>query len=117
MAEDRRYRAEWRFADISWRKAKPVAELIRGRGVNEARAILRVTKKRAADMILKVLESAVANALYESQRKGDYIAPDKLQVAECYVNRGPYLKRWRACARGRAHPYRHHSSHIRVVVE
>lgn len=111
-----RYRAVWRWARISWRKVKPVMDLVRGRNVEEARAILRATHKRAADMVLKVLDSAVANAVYQNQRHNRFIKPDKLYISECYVCKGPFLKRWRPVARGRVHPYKRHMSHLFITV-
>lgn len=114
MADE--FKAVWRYAKISAKKARPVIDLIRGRNVNEARAILDNTHKRASVMIKKVLESAVANAVYESQRHGVDILPDRLSIVRAYVDEGPRMKRWRPVARGRAHPYKHSSSHITIVV-
>ncbi|MCX7702888.1 MAG: 50S ribosomal protein L22 [Planctomycetota bacterium] len=110
------FRAVWRFAKISATKARPVIDAIRGKNVNDARVILSNSPKRSAAMIRKVLESAVANAVYESQRKRLDIVPDKLCVVGAYVDTGPFIKRWRACARGRAHPYKRYHSHITVAV-
>ena len=114
MAEE--FRAVWRYARISAKKARPVIDLIRGRNVNEARVILDNTHRRASVMIKKVLESAIANAVYESQRRGIDILPDRLSIVRAYVDEGPRMKRWRPVARGRAHPYKHYNSHITIVV-
>lgn len=91
-------------------------DLVRGRNVEEARAILRATNKRAADMILKVLDSAVANAVYQNQRRNRFIKPDNLYISECYVCKGPFLKRWRPVARGRVHPYKRYMSHLYITL-
>jgi large subunit ribosomal protein L22 len=113
---EQEFKAVWRFAKMSSSKVRPVIDAIRGQNVNDARAILESTPRRAASLIKKVLESAVANAVYESQRKSQNIVPDRLSVVRAFVDRGPLIKRWRATARGRAHPYRKYHCHITVVV-
>lgn len=92
-------------------KVRAVLDLVRGLPVDEARTVLRFTDRRAADPVLKVLNSAVANA-----DNNFSLDPDDLVVAEAYANEGPTLKRWRPRARGRATRIRKRTSHITIVV-
>lgn len=109
-------RAVSRYIRQSPRKMRLVIDLIRGRSVGEAYAILRHSKKRAADAIDKTLRSAVANARNKAEEAGELVDVDELFVKEAYVNEGPRLKRWRAAAMGRAAPIRRPTSHVVVVV-
>lgn len=97
---------------ISPRKVAPVASLVRGRSVADAITILEHTPRRAAIAVRKTIESARANADYNHGYK-----PDTLQIVEITVTAGPSLKRYRPVARGSAHPFRHRTSHIRVLVD
>jgi large subunit ribosomal protein L22 len=101
----------------SARKMRLVIDLIRGRSVGEAYAILQFTKKRAADCIDKTLRSAVANAKSKADNAGEYVDVDALFVKEAFINEGPRLKRWRAAAMGRAAPIRKPTSHVIIVVD
>jgi large subunit ribosomal protein L22 len=101
----------------SARKMRLVIDLIRGRSVGEAYAILQFTKKRAADCIDKTLRSAVANAKSKADNAGEYVDVDELFVKEAFINEGPRLKRWRAAAMGRAAPIRKPTSHVIIVVD
>ncbi len=94
-----------------------VADLIRGRGVGEAYALLQFSKKRAAVQIDKTLRSAVANARAKAEDAGEFVDVDDLVVREAFVNEGPRLKRWRAAAMGRAAPIRRPTSHVVIVVD
>jgi len=105
-------RAIAKYMRISPRKVKVVADLIRGKNVDEALAILRFTPKKSARMLEKVVNSAVANA--ENNHGMDR---DKLYISQVYANQGPTLKRWRARAQGRADMIRKRTSHIGVVVK
>ena len=109
-------RAISRYNRQSPRKMRLVIDLIRGKSVGEAYALLQFSKKKAAEQIDKTLRSAVANARARADRDGEYVDVDQLVVREAYVNEGPRLKRWRAAAMGRASPIRHPTSHIIVVV-
>ena len=109
-------RAASRYIRQSPRKMRLVIDLIRGRSVGEAFAILRYSKKRAAEAVDKTLRSAVANARAKAEDAGDIVDVDELYVTEAYVNEGPRLKRWRAAAMGRAAPIRRPTSHVVVVV-
>ncbi|CAI8032439.1 50S ribosomal protein L22 [Geodia barretti] len=89
-------------------------DLIRGRMVDEALAVLRFTRKSVARDILKVLRSAVANL---QQREGASGDTDRLWVDECYANQGPSLKRIRPAAMGRAFRITKRTSHLTVSVQ
>jgi large subunit ribosomal protein L22 len=102
-------RAEAKWVRISPRKARLVAEHIRGRSVPEARSVLAFTPREAARELDKVLRSAVANA--ESQHQ---IADDRLYVSAAYVDEGPMMKRWRPRARGRVGRIHKRTCHITV---
>ena len=110
------YRAVHKYAKTSAQKARQVVDLVRGRNVSEALSILQVTQRRAADMLRKLIESAVANATYEAQRRRDDIDPDTLVIKKVYADEGPALKRWRPRARGRAAPILKRTSHLTVVI-
>jgi large subunit ribosomal protein L22 len=98
------------------RKMRLVIDLIRGKSVDDAYAILQFSKKKAAEQIDKTLRSAVANAKSKADDAGEFVDVDELYVKEAYINEGPRLKRWRAAAMGRAAPIQHPTSHIVVVV-
>ncbi|MFL6041701.1 MAG: 50S ribosomal protein L22 [Gaiellales bacterium] len=96
-AERQEVKAVAKWVRMSPRKARLVAEHIRGRSVPEARTVLAFTPRAAAREIEKVLRSAVANAEANHNLVGD-----ELIVSAAYVDEGPVMKRWRARARGRA---------------
>jgi large subunit ribosomal protein L22 len=96
---------------MSPRKARLVAEHIRGRSVPEARAVLAFTSREAAGVLQKVLQSAVSNA-----EANHGIAEDRLYVKATYVDGGPVMKRWRARARGRVARIRKRTCHITVTL-
>jgi large subunit ribosomal protein L22 len=102
-------RAEAKWVGISARKARVVAEHIRGRSVPEARTVLAFTQRAAAFEIAKVLRSAVANAEANHGLNGD-----ELLVYACTIDEGPTVKRWRARARGRVARIRKRTCHITV---
>ena len=89
--------AKHRFARISPRKARLIADMVRGRDVQDALNILKFTHNRAASLVSKVLASAVANA---SEKDANVNA---LYVSEVRVDEGPTMKRFRPKDRGRAH--------------
>jgi len=101
-----------RYVRISPRKVREVVDLIRGKSVNEALAILKFTPKRASVPVAKVIRSAAANAEhnYDMDR-------DNLYIAAAYVDQGPTWKRIRPRAYGRANIIRKKTSHITIVVE
>ena len=98
-------------ARISAQKCRLVADQIRGLPVERALEELTFSKKRAAHMMRKVLESAIANA--EHNEGADV---DELKVEAVFVNEGPTMKRWRARAKGRANQILKRTSHITVTV-
>ena len=104
-------RAELKYARISSRKVKIVADLIRGKNAQEALAIVKFTPKASSEIIEKLLKSAMANA--ENNHKMDV---NKLYVAEIYANQGPTLKRIRPAAKGSAVRIRKRTSHITIVL-
>jgi len=110
--ETQEVRAQAKWVRTSARKARLVAEHIRGRSVPEARAVLAFTPRAAAREMEKVLRSAVANAEANHGLLGD-----DLVVCAAYVDEGPTLKRWRARARGRVARIRKRTCHITLVVK
>ncbi len=105
-------RAVARYVRTSARKGRLVVDLIRGKSIDDARAILMFTPRAAAEDVLKVLNSAVANA-----EKNLKIKADDLYVATTFVDEGPTLKRIRPRAMGRASRINKRSSHITVIVK
>jgi len=104
-------RAELKYARFSAYKAREVLNLIRGKSVREAQAILQLTERGAADPILKTLNSAIANAEHN-----DGIAGDELYVSACFADEGPTLKRFRPRARGRAGRINKRTCHVTIIV-
>ena len=109
-------RAIQRTVRQSARKMRLVVDLIRGRAVPEAYAILRFSKKLAAKQIHKVLKSAVANAEQAAQRQNESLDVDRLRVQYAVVNEGPTLKRYTMAAMGRGTPIKKRTSHIEIRV-
>ncbi|MCH7683561.1 MAG: 50S ribosomal protein L22 [Gemmatimonadetes bacterium] len=101
----------------SARKVRLVVDTIRGKNVNEAYALLRFSKKRAARQIEKVLRSAVANAEQDADRESRAFDVDDLYVSYAIANEGETLWRWRPAAYGRATPIRKRMSTIEIRVE
>ena len=106
-------RAQAKFVHSSARKARLVADLIRGRSVPEARTILAFSTRAVAKDVEKVLRSAVANA---ESRPGLHWQGDDLVVVAAYADEGPTLKRWRARARGRVARIKKRTCHITVAL-
>ena len=105
-------RAYLKFIRISPRKVSIVLDLIRNQPVDKARAILKFTPKAATEYLLKLLDSAIANA--ENNNEMDV---SRLYVAECFVCPGPILKRIRPRAQGRAFHIHKKTSHITMVLK
>ena len=99
------------YARISPRKVGIVCDLIRGKSVAQAQAILMATPKAASPLLSKLVKSAAANA--ENNFEMD---PDNLYVAEAYATAGPILKRGRPRAQGRMYRINKRTSHITIVV-
>jgi large subunit ribosomal protein L22 len=104
-------RAVHRFSGMSASKARQVLDLIRGEDVQRAAEILTATEREAAEVIGKVLGSAVANAVHNDQQN-----PEDLYVSACYADEGATMKRWRPRARGRATRIRKRTCHITIIV-
>ena len=104
-------RTRLRFVRIAPRKARLVADLIRGKRSEEALNLLTFTKKAAAKIIIKLLKSAIANA---TQKKMDV---DRLYVKQITVDQGPTMKRFQPRALGRATTIRKRTSHIHIVLD
>jgi len=109
---DKRPKAHAKYIRISSRKVKIVIDLIRGKKVDEALAILTYTPKAAAPVVVKLLNSAIANAVNNQE-----LDRSTLYVAEVYANPGPTLKRFVARSRGSASPMLKRTSHISVVLD
>jgi len=104
-------RAVHRYCGMSASKARQVLDLIRGQDVQRAAEILTGTEREAAEIIGKVLTSAVANAAHNDQQN-----PEELYVSACYADEGATMKRWRPRARGRATRIRKRTCHITIIV-
>lgn len=100
------------------RKARLVIDLIRGRNVSQALAILKFTDKRAADPIAKTLRSAIANATFKAEKDNIAIDPDDLFVKSCFVDMGAHKnrRRMRPAPQGRAYREQRHYCHITIEV-
>lgn len=105
-------RAEARNIRISPRKVAIVVDLIKGKDLDEAYAILKYTPKAASPVLTKLLKSAEANAVNNNN-----LSRDSLYVADCYANPGPVLKRYMPRARGSASKIHKRTSHITVVLK
>jgi large subunit ribosomal protein L22 len=105
-------KARLKFVRVSPRKAQLVADLVRGKGSEEAVNILTFTKKSAAKIIIKLLKSAIANA---TQKKN--IDVDRLFIKKITVDQGPTMKRFQPRALGRATTIRKRTSHITIVLD
>ncbi|MCD9187977.1 MAG: 50S ribosomal protein L22 [Pyrinomonadaceae bacterium] len=110
--------AKTKYLKGSPRKARLVIDLIRGRNVSQALAILKFTDKRAADPIAKTLRSAIANATYLAEQQNIAIDPDDLWVKTCFVDMGPTKnrRRMRPAPQGRAYREQRHYCHITIQV-
>jgi large subunit ribosomal protein L22 len=111
------FRATHRFARISPRKVRPLADLIRGKFVDEALDILQFQPQRGARMLEKVLRSAMANAQDPDQNPGRMTNVNNLYVSTAAIQEGPMFKRIRPRARGMAFVIKKRMSHIQVEVD
>jgi large subunit ribosomal protein L22 len=101
-----------RFVRVSPMKARRIADLVRGLDVDDALALLQFSPQAASEPLLKVVESAVANA-----EGGESLERATLVVSRVMVDEGPTMKRWRPRAQGRAARINKRTSHITVVVQ
>ena len=104
-------KATAKYVRVSPRKAGQICDLVRGKNVDEALAIVKFTPKASSEIIEKLLKSAIANAENNHEMKHE-----NLYVAEIYANQGPTLKRIRPAAKGSAVRIRKRTSHITIVV-
>ena len=104
-------RAVAKYIRVSPRKVRLVADLVRGKHVNEALAILRATPQMSKEPVIKVLKSAIANA-----ENNDDAVPEDLYITQIFVDQGPTLKRIKPRAQGRADRIQKRTSHITVWV-
>ncbi|MFR8104372.1 MAG: 50S ribosomal protein L22 [Clostridia bacterium] len=110
QVQEQSVKATLNYARISARKVKIVADLIRGKNVAEALAIVKFTPKASSEIIEKLLKSAIANA-----ENNNGLNRDNLYIAEIYANQGPTLKRIRPAAKGSAVRIRKRTSNITIV--
>ena len=105
-----------RFVRVTPMKARRVVDLIRGKSIPEAVALMRFAPQSASDPVLKVLNSAVANARFAADQTGTAFDEGELVVSSAYVDEGPTMKRFRPRAQGRASRINKRTSHITVIV-
>lgn len=105
-------KAVTRYVRIAPRKVRIVTELVKGKPAEEALTILKFLPKKAARLVSKTLQSAVANA-----EQNPNIDVDTLYIKSIYVDGGPSMKRWRARAMGRATRILKRSSHITIILD
>lgn len=111
------FRAQHRFARISARKVRPLADMIRGKFADEALDILKYQPERGARMLEKVLKSALGNAQDPDQNKSGVVRTEQLVVREARVDGGPMFKRIKPVARGMAYMIKRRMSHITVELQ
>jgi len=107
------YQSKHRFARIAPRKARLLMDLIRGRDVDDAIAMLRFSKQRASGMVEKVVRSAVANATEQAASP----TRNTLYVAQAWVDPGPVIKRFQPKDRGKAYSILKRTSHLVVTID
>lgn len=105
-------KAKLRYLRMAPRKVRLLIDLVKGMKVEEAIVELRHSEKHAARPVLKLLQSATANAVHNHEMK-----EESLMIKEAYVDGGPVLRRWKPRAFGRATPIRKRSSHVTIVLE
>jgi large subunit ribosomal protein L22 len=110
------FQAKHRYARISARKVRPMADLVRGKYADEALDILRFQPHRGARLLEKVIQSALGNAQDPDQAAGVSVVAENLVVAEARIDEGPMFKRIRPRARGMAFVVKKRSSHIHVTL-
>ena len=111
------FKSTHKFARISPTKVRPLANMVRGKFVDEALDILRYQPQRGARMLEKVIKTALANALDPDQNPGQMISEQNLFISECCIDAGPMFKRVRPGGRGMSFLIKKRMSHIRVGIE
>ena len=109
-------RAVARHVRVTPMKARRVVDLIRGKNASDAISVLRFAPQGASEPVLKVLESAIANARVRADQTAERFDERELVVAQAFVDEGPTMKRFRPRAQGRAGRINKRTSHITVVV-
>ena len=109
-------KAQARFVRITPRKARRVIDVIRGQRVQEAIDVLRFAPQGAAQPVLKLVESTIANAQYAAEQNGEAFDEEALVISQAYADEGPTMKRIQPRAQGRANRILKRTSHITVVV-
>ena len=109
-------KAQARFVRVTPQKARRVVDLIRGKQAEQAVATLKFAPQAAGETVLKVVESAIANARVKADQVAERFDERELVVASAFVDEGPTMKRFRPRAQGRAGRINKRTSHITVVV-
>ncbi|TNM69885.1 50S ribosomal protein L22 [Streptomyces sp. NP160] len=109
-------KAQARYVRVTPQKARRVVDLIRGRRASEAVAVLSFAPQSASEPVLKVVQSAIANARVKADRASEAFDERSLVISAAYVDEGVTLKRFRPRAQGRAGRINKRTSHITVVV-
>ncbi|MBR5950338.1 MAG: 50S ribosomal protein L22 [Actinomycetaceae bacterium] len=109
-------KAQARFVRITPRKARRVIDVIRGQRALEAIDVLRFAPQGAAQPVLKLVESAIANAKYAAEQNGEAFDEENIVIAQAFADEGPTMKRIQPRAQGRANRILKRTSHITVVV-
>ena len=109
-------RAQARYVRVTPQKARRVVDLIRGRQAGDAVAVLKFAPQAASEPVLKVVESAIANARVKADRASEPFDERELVVQAAFVDEGPTMKRFQPRAQGRAYRINKRTSHITVVV-
>lgn len=105
-------RAENNNIKISTRKVRLVADAIRSLSIKDALRVLATARKKASRVLEKTIKSAVANAVHNAKLK-----QENLKIKSIEVTEGTAMKRFRPSTRGRVHPFKKRSSHIRIILE
>jgi len=113
---DLEFKAHHYFADMSARKIRPFATLIRGKSADEALQLLKFLPNKSARLLEQVVKSAIGNAEYLKDEKGLPFDVDDLIVTESRVDGGPIMKRFQPRARGTAYPILKRVAHIHITL-
>ena len=109
-------KAQARFVRVTPMKARRVVDLIRGKSVPEAQALMRFAPQAASEPVLKLVESVIANARVKADQAGERFDERELVVSAAFVDEGPTMKRFQPRAQGRAFQIKKRTSHVTVVV-
>lgn len=109
-------KAQARYVRVTPQKARRVVDVIRGQRALEAVDVLRYAPQGAAEPVLKIVESAIANARYAAEQAGERFEEQDLFIQAAYADEGPTMKRIQPRAQGRANRILKRTSHITVIV-